>query len=115
MEPGGAPSAPPRIDLVRELGRGAEGVTYEGVRDGERVACKRLDVDVDAARVAEELRALAAAREPGLCVPHDAVRTDDRALWLVMPLVTGDDFVAHARRDALPRAAGAPALPMAFG
>lgn len=107
------PEAPSRIEIVREVGRGAEGVTYEATFRGSRVAAKRL-ASGDPVRIVTGMRALTPS-PTGLCVPFEVHPTGDGALWLLMDWVEGEDFVTHVRRDALVPAAGLAALPMAFG
>jgi serine/threonine protein kinase len=102
--------------LVREIGRGAQGVVWEATdAAGARVAIKRLDdAQASAGAMHAQLDALRARAHPGLVAVREAV-VHAGALHLVMEYVEGDDLVRHVRADAHAEATSAPHLPLAFG
>ena len=94
--------------IVRELGRGAMGVVYEGVQDDlERtVAVKELPPAATrnkelAERFRREGVAYAKLRHQNILAVHDFVEKND-SLYLVMEYVDGKDLAHVGKKGALP-------------
>lgn len=88
-----------RYEIVRDLGRGAQGRTFEVVDHVEQRAVralKRLESGTgteEAARLREEFRILSRLRHPGLVSVHDFGDDESAgAVYLVMELVEGRRF-----------------------
>jgi serine/threonine protein kinase len=85
-----------KYKIVREIGRGAMGVVYEGlhVALGRRIAIKTLrqDISIDAdlaSRFQREARAASAIGHPHIIDVFDLGRTPDGLLFMVMELLDG--------------------------
>ena len=108
LEP--APSRPPcgvddRYDVDRDvpLGRGSYGVVCAATRkaDGERFACKTIQVRGDAAcwdRLHAEIAATRRLDHPNICRLHE-VFYEDRRVHLVMDLCSGGELWDYVRTE----------------
>lgn len=103
----GAPAAPVRYKIVRQIGEGAMGVVWEAedTKLDRRVALKfvRPEGAVDESlrrRLLREAKALARIRHRNVVAVFDAGEADDE-VCLVLELVVGTN--ARAWRDARPR------------
>lgn len=91
--------------IIREIGRGAMGVVYEGLHMalGRRVAIKSLidpsgtDAELGA-RFEREARAASAIGHPNIVDVFDLGRTETGLLYMVMELLDGESLEAKLRR-----------------
>jgi diguanylate cyclase (GGDEF)-like protein len=104
---GGELVAPPGIEVLGELGRGAQAVVYRARREGRDYALKLLRVTGPGRDAGAQLRREAAAlvrvAHPGLARVHDVGSVHGQP-YLVVELVAGQTLAAVVRGGPLPEA-----------
>ena len=104
-----APALPRRIGscrILRRVGQGSAGEVFEGERDGQRVAVKRLLFGHGGTeferRFAREREILATLDHPAIARLLDAGADSQGRAYLVLEWVEGSDIVSFVRQGGLP-------------